>query len=71
MNNESEKVMNPSQSMRRGVGSRDSCTLARQTVMANTPRGRLMKKIQRHPMPLVMAPPRSGPMARAPPRTAP
>ena len=39
--------------------------------MANTPRGRLRKKIQRQPMPLVMAPPTSGPMATAPPSTAP
>ncbi len=33
--------------------------------------GTLTKKIQRQPMPLVMAPPMSGPMATAPPMTAP
>ena len=31
----------------------------------------LTKKIQRHPMPLVMAPPTRGPTATAPPTTAP
>ena len=33
--------------------------------------GRLRKKIQRQPMPSVMAPPTNGPMATAPPMTAP
>ena len=36
-----------------------------------TPMGTFTKKIQRQPMPLVMAPPMSGPMATAPPMTAP
>ena len=71
MNRESEKVTNPIQSIRRRVGSRESWTLARQTTMATTPRGRLTKKIQRQPMLLVMAPPTRGPMATAPPSTAP
>ena len=39
--------------------------------MATTPMGTLTKKIQRQPMPLVMAPPTSGPTATAPPVTAP
>ena len=39
--------------------------------MATAPMGMLTKKIQRQPMPLVRAPPISGPMATAPPITAP
>ena len=39
--------------------------------MATTPIGTLTKKIHRQPMPLVMAPPTSGPTATAPPITAP
>ena len=39
--------------------------------MASTPIGTLTKKIHRHPIPLVMAPPTSGPTATAPPITAP
>ena len=46
----------PIQSMRLAVGSLESCTLARVMTMATTPMGRLTKKIQRQPMPLVMAP---------------
>ena len=38
---------------------------------AITPMGTLTKKIHRHPIPLVMAPPTSGPTATAPPITAP
>ena len=38
---------------------------------ASTPIGTLTKKIHRQPMPLVMAPPTSGPTATAPPITAP
>ena len=40
-------------------------------MMATAPMGTLTKKIQRHPMALVMAPPTSGPTATAPPVTAP
>ncbi len=36
-----------------------------------TPIGMLTKKIHRQPMPLVIAPPISGPTATAPPTTAP
>ena len=71
MNSEAEKVTKPIQSMRRVVGSSESSTLARVMTMATAPMGMLTKKIQRQPMPLVMAPPTSGPMATAPPITAP
>ena len=71
MKRDSENVTNPIQSMRRAVGSRESSTLARQISTAMTPSGRLTKKIQRQPMPLVMAPPTKGPTATAPPTTAP
>ena len=52
-----ENVTKPTQSMRRRRSSRDSATLARVRKMATTPMGTLTKKIQRHPMALVMAPP--------------
>ena len=39
--------------------------------MATIPIGRLTKKIHRQPIPLVIAPPISGPTATAPPTTAP
>jgi hypothetical protein len=39
--------------------------------MATTPIGTLTKKIHRQPIPLVMAPPISGPIATAPPMTPP
>ncbi len=65
MNSAAEKVMKPIQSIRRVLGSRDSWTLARVTMMATMPIGTLTKKIQRHPMPLVIAPPTSGPTATA------
>ena len=71
MNSAGEKVTKPIQSMRRVVGSLESCTLARVMTMATTPMGMLTKKIHRQPMPLVMAPPISGPTATAPPITAP
>ena len=71
MKSEAEKVTNPIQSMWRSVGTLASRTLARVTTMADVPMGMLMKKIHRHPMPLVNAPPTSGPMATAPPITAP
>ena len=71
MNNDAEKVTKPIQSTRRAVGALASCTLVRVMTMATAPIGMLTKKIQRHPMPLVMAPPTSGPMATAPPITAP
>ena len=70
-NSETEKKRKPIQSMRRGVGSFESWTLARVRATATTPIGMLTKKIHRQPMPLVMAPPRRGPMATAPPTTAP
>ncbi len=71
MNSEAEKVTNPIQSTRRTAGSRESAILVRVMSMATTPMGRFTKKIQRHPIPLVMAPPSSGPIATAPPTTAP
>ena len=66
-----EKVTKPTQSMRRSWGSFDSAILVKVMMTARTPMGTLTKKIQRQPMPLVMAPPMSGPMATAPPMTAP
>ena len=66
-----ENEMKPIQSIRRLLGSLDSATLASVTMTANTPMGTFTKKIHRHPMPLVMAPPISGPTATAPPITAP
>ena len=61
----------PTQSIRRSRGSFDSAILVNVMTMATTPMGTLTKKIHRQPMPLVMAPPISGPMATAPPMTAP
>ena len=66
-----ENVTNPTQSTWRTRVSFDSAILANVMRMATTPMGTLTKKIQRHPMPLVMAPPISGPTATAPPMTAP
>ena len=66
-----ENVTNPTQSMRRSLVSLDSAILAIVMTTATTPMGTLTKKIQRHPMPLVMAPPMRGPIATAPPITAP
>ena len=66
-----ENVTNPTQSTRRARGSFDSEILAKVMTIATAPIGTLTKKIQRHPMPLVMAPPMSGPTATAPPITAP
>ncbi len=66
-----EKVTNPTQSIRRVRGSFDSAILANVIRTAMTPMGTFTKKIQRHPMPLVMAPPMRGPTATAPPITAP
>jgi hypothetical protein len=71
MNREAENEMNPIQSMRRLVGSFESTNLVRVTTTAKAPMGRLTKKIHRHPIPLVRAPPSKGPMATAPPITAP
>ena len=68
---ETEKETNPIQSIRRSLGSFDSLILVRVMMTATTPTGTLMKKIHRHPIPLVMAPPTNGPTATAPPRTAP
>ena len=66
-----EKVTKPTQSIRRVRGSLDSAIWVKVMTTATTPMGTLTKKIQRQPMPLVMAPPISGPMATAPPITAP
>ena len=71
MNSAAEKVTNPIQSTRRVLGSLDSWTRVRVRNTAITPMGTLTKKIHRQPMPLVMAPPTSGPTATAPPMTAP
>ncbi len=71
MNRATEKDRNPIQSMRRWFGSLEASTLASVTKTASTPMGTFTKKIHRHPMPLVMAPPTSGPTATAPPITAP
>ncbi len=71
MNRALENETNPIQSTRRWLGSFDSWILARVMAMASTPMGTLTKKIHRHPIPLVMAPPTSGPTATAPPSTAP
>ncbi len=71
MKRPSENETKPIQSIRRVLGSRDSAILASVMMMATAPMGTLTKKIQRHPMALVMAPPTSGPTATAPPVTAP
>ena len=63
--------MKPTQSMRRTLGSLDWAILVMVMMTATTPMGTLTKKIQRQPMPLVMAPPIRGPIATAPPITAP
>ena len=66
-----EKVMKPTQSIRRTRWSFDSAICVKVMTTATTPMGTLTKKIQRQPMPLVMAPPIRGPIATAPPMTAP
>ena len=66
-----ENETNPIQSMRLVLGSFDPATRVRVMKTASTPIGTLTKKIHRQPMPLVMAPPTSGPTATAPPITAP
>ena len=71
MNSEPEKVRNPIQSTLRVLGSRDSWTRVRVTITAKMPIGTFRKKIQRQPMPLVIAPPTRGPTATAAPVTAP
>ena len=71
MKRAAENVTNPIQSIRRWLGSFDSCTRVRVRKMATTPTGTFTKKIQRQPSPLVRAPPMSGPTATAPPITAP
>ena len=70
-NSDAVKVTKPSQSIRRPVGTLAFSTLVRVITTATAPMGMLTKKIHRQPMPLVMAPPTSGPMATAPPTTAP
>ena len=70
-NSEAVKVVNPSQSILRPVENLALSTLVRVITTATIPIGMLMKKIHRQPMPLVMAPPTNGPMATAPPTTAP
>ncbi len=57
-----ENVTKPSQSGLVAAGFRDSSTMRSVTTRASTPIGTLTKKIQRHPMPLVMRPPRTGPI---------
>ncbi len=64
-------MTNPTQSIRRDRRSSDLAICVNVMITAITPMGTLTKKIQRQPMPLVMAPPMSGPMATAPPMTAP
>jgi hypothetical protein len=61
----------PAQSGRAPCRSRDSATLARVSVSAATPTGRLTRKIQRHDNPDTSAPPSTGPIATATPVTAP
>ena len=65
-----ENETKPIQSIRRSLVLR-LCDLGQRTSMATTPMGTLTKKIQRQPIPLVIAPPMSGPTATAPPITAP
>jgi hypothetical protein len=71
MNSARENETKPIQSMRRLVGSLDSWILRMVTIVARMPIGTFTKKIHRHPIPDVMAPPISGPTATAPPTTAP
>ena len=71
MNSDAEKARKPIQSIRRWVGSFEGWTRVRVIAMATIPIGRLTKKIHRQPIPLVIAPPISGPTATAPPTTAP
>ena len=66
-----KKMTNPIQSILRLVGSADSSTRESVIATAAMPIGTLTKKIQRQPRPLVNAPPTSGPIATAPPSTAP
>ena len=66
-----ENEINPTQSMERARTSFDLAMRVSVTKMATTPMGTLTKKIQRQPMPLVMAPPTKGPTATAPPITPP
>ncbi len=66
-----EKVTNPTQSIWRARRSSDLAICVNVIKTAMAPMGTFTKKIQRHPMPLVIAPPMSGPMATAPPMTAP
>ena len=66
-----EKVTKPTQSMLRSRRSSDLAIWVKVMKTAMAPMGTFTKKIHRHPMPLVMAPPISGPMATAPPMTAP
>ena len=58
-------VTNPTQSTQRARDGSDSEILANVMMIATTPIGTLTKKIQRHPMPLAVAPPMSGPHHRA------
>ena len=71
MNSEAEKVTKPIQSTRWAAGSRESEIRVKVTRTAPMPMGRFTKKIHCQPIPLVIAPPTSGPTAMAPPRTAP
>jgi len=66
-----ENVTKPTQSTRCGCGSLERAIWANVMKMARTPIGTLTKKIHRQPHALVIAPPISGPMATAPPMTAP
>ena len=66
-----ENVTKPTQSIWRDRRSSDLAIWVNVMRTAMTPMGTFTKKIQRQPMPLVIAPPMSGPMATAPPITAP
>ncbi len=61
----------PTQSIFRERRSSDLAIWVNVMTTAMAPMGTFTKKIQRQPIPLVMAPPMSGPMATAPPITAP
>ena len=71
MNRAPENVTRPIQSTRRAFGSRDSTTRDNVIATAAIPIGTLMKKIHSQPMPEVMIPPTTGPIATAAPVTAP
>ena len=65
------KTPKPAGSRRRARSERDSATWRRVIAIAAIPTGRLTRKIQRQPSPLVSRPPRTGPSATLMPVTAP